>query len=76
MSNLKSTSFSAGQSKPLGQILVEITDLKEDQLQSALDQNSKSDIPLKIGAYLLQRKMVTEDQLLRALCIQLSLIHI
>ena len=73
MSTQKNMSFSAGQSKPLGQILLEITDLKEEELESALSQNAKAEIPMKIGSYLLQRKLVTEDQLLRALCIQLDL---
>ena len=58
-------------SRKIGEILVEIANLKNEDLQKALvDQE---EINQRIGEILVSRDLITEDQLYRALGIQFEL---
>ena len=58
----------------LGDLLVEIEAITEDQLEIALDHQRKTD--LRLGEVLLQLNLLTERELVQALCAQLNVTFI
>jgi general secretion pathway protein E len=59
--------------RPLGEILRETAGLSEEGLRSALDAQGGEEAGVRLGEILVRRKAVTEEQVLRALALQLDL---
>ena len=66
-SNFTQSSFRENQSRPLGQILLQTTELTEDKLEEALTISKNDEHGRKLGEILVQKRFVTEEELLKAL---------
>lgn len=70
---LPSVDFRSLQHKTLGQILVEAKSISEKQLADALREQKEAGNSMKLGEVLVANNFVSEDDMLRALALQLDL---